>query len=99
MTMNKHLIALGLCLLPGLAAAQDYEMCFYTAVTEMIPAPDGIIGAEACEAACQDADTCTAWTYKPHSFEPATMAGTCRLMPDVYQTDESTSNFCGRIER
>lgn len=75
------------------------DMCFQSAVTEMLPVPDGVIGVAACAAACQENDSCVAWNYRPHSFEPKTMAGDCRLMPDVYQTDASDKYFCGAVER
>lgn len=97
--MLRLLTVSALAVLPLTAAAQDQEMCFDTAVTQMLAVPDGVIGAEACESACQDSDTCIAWNYKPHSFEPKTMAGDCRLMPDIYETTDSDKYFCGRIER
>lgn len=93
------LVAAAVFVLPLSAAAQEHEMCFMSAITRMLPVPEGLIGADACAAACQDDAECVAWTYKPHSFEPDTMAGSCRLMPDVYETSESDSNFCGRINR
>ncbi len=98
-TMKAALLAAAALALPLSAAAQEHEMCFMSAITKMLPVPEGLIGADACAAACQDDADCVAWTYDPHSFEPDTMAGTCRLMPDVYQTTESDGTFCGRIER
>jgi len=83
----------------GMPAAAEYDNCFDSAITVMLPVPDGLVGAVACEAACQDNESCIAWNYRPHSFEPDTLPGICRLLPDIYQTSASDSFVCGRIER
>lgn len=96
----RGLLMAALIAAPGVALAQDgHEMCFMSAVTVMLPAPDDALTTEDCIAACQANTDCVAWTYRPHGFAAGEMPGTCRLMPDVFETTVSDSAFCGRIGR
>ena len=56
-----------------------------------------IIGAQACKAACVETESCTAWSYTPHNFNPKTGPGWCRMLDEVAEEIADDRDFCGRL--
>ncbi len=56
-----------------------------------------LIGPEACKDACTQTDGCKAWSYTPHTFNPTSAPGDCRMMEAVSEEAENDEDFCGRL--
>lgn len=89
--LTAALLALG-----SPALADDYKRCFISPA-DQVGFKEDLIGAAPCEAACKETDGCIAWTYRPHSFEPTTMPGQCKLISKVFKEEDSDKFFCGKI--
>ncbi len=52
--------------------------------------PDG------CAKACAETEGCTAWSFRPHSFDKD-KTGQCKLIDKVFKVEESAKSFCGQL--
>ena len=90
------LVLAGLVLAGGAAAAEEAHCKLYPKVDLLLSSYD-LVGAGACKAACVETEGCTGWSYTPHTFNPKTGPGHCRLMAEVGEQVENDRDFCGRI--
>lgn len=56
-----------------------------------------LVGPDACLAFCEQTEGCVAWSYTPHTFNPKTAPGECRLLPDDGTREDHARDFCGRL--
>ncbi|MCB9948345.1 MAG: hypothetical protein H6842_11020 [Rhodospirillaceae bacterium] len=85
----------------GLALASlpaDAETCKLYPASEIIDGSYELVGAEACEQWCGETEGCIAWSYTPHTFNPDTGPGHCRLLSDVGEEVEDAREICGYME-
>ena len=98
--MNKPILFAGLAAAiiayGAVVKADEYKKCFITPA-DQVGFKDDLIGAGPCEAACKATDGCIAWTYQPHSFEPKTMPGQCKLISKIFKEEDSEKVYCGKL--
>lgn len=88
--------------LAGTTSALAQEECNFETNGGQIAVSYELIGAEACAASCTDTESCTAWLYTPHNFNPDGAPGECALYAEasgIRAPDETASTqYCGMIE-
>lgn len=86
--------------LPLAAAAQ--EECNFETNTGRIANSYELIGVDACVAYCGETESCTAWLYTPHTFNPTGAPGQCQLYAEASGKREPNSTastqYCGVME-
>ncbi len=70
----------------------DAEHSQYYLAGDLQPEKGAIKNAEQCLKACQAADGCVVWTFKPGRFGSP---GSCKLSPKLMQEKGITKNFSG----
>lgn len=96
-SMNKAFIAAaGLAVLADPVAAEQSHCKLYPKYGLLMLSYD-LVGPEACKTACVETETCTGWSYTPHTFNPKTAPGQCRLMAEVHEEVPDNREFCGRL--
>ena len=79
----------------ALAADGDHKNCSISPVSQLAFV-DTYKTPDECAKACTETAGCTAWSFRPHSFDKD-MPGQCKLIDKVFKVEESAKTFCGQL--